>query len=144
MLAAACGSRDSTSRAAPVDRCTQRILSRAEVSRGVAEHRAEAERYVRTTYCARFAREGWVYEDGTLAIGAYKAVSSGGTCGTSRAGEPMRTVPCDQLNEPGPNTLDCALLHFVRRAEVQAYLRRAASGGTVSCDDGTPLEDLGA
>jgi hypothetical protein len=38
--------------------------------------------------------------------------------------------------------LDCGLLHLVRRNEVQTYLEEL--GRPVECDDGTPLDQLGA
>jgi hypothetical protein len=122
-----------------VERCTERILRRAKHAT-----RPEVERYVRLTYCAPFAGEGWVYEDGTLRIDAHVHLENSGTCGTAKAGEPMRTVPCEQLDRGGPKILDCALLHHVRRGEVQRYVEEVAPGREVRCDDGTPLAKLGA
>jgi hypothetical protein len=107
---------------------------------------AAIERYAERTYCAPFAEQGWVYEDGTLAIDAYLSVAfpHAGTCTTQTTGGRSRTVPCEQLDRVGPKILDCAALHFVRRAEVQAYLRRLPKHREVRCDDRTPLSELGA
>jgi uncharacterized protein YjhX (UPF0386 family) len=132
-------------RASRVERCTQRMLQGAEKRpEHVTRAKAEVERYIRTTYCTPFERDGWVYDDGTLAIGAYFALANGGTCATSRPGEPARTVPCQELDRSGPKILDCALLHHVRQSEVQDYVEKLKEGRTVSCDDGTPLAELGA
>jgi hypothetical protein len=49
-------------------------------------------------------------------------------------------VPC----EPSFDPLECALLHFVRRAEAQAYIHELTKSHHVTCDDGTPLDKLGA
>jgi hypothetical protein len=102
-----------------VDACADRMLERVRPAdaRNVSED--DLRRYVETTYCERFADNGWVYEDGTLKLAAYRWASSGGE-------DPV---------------LDCALLHHVRRDEVQAYVRRLDGA---ECDDGTPVADLGA
>jgi hypothetical protein len=39
---------------------------------------------------------------------------------------------------------ECGLLHFVRRAEAQAYIHELTKTHHVVCDDGTPLDELGA
>ena len=96
--------------------------------------------YIFRTYCSRFAKHGWVYEDGTLSIKAHLWLMSAGSCSESRNGEPAVTVPC----EPSFDPLECALLHYVRRGEVEAYIRELMKTHTVSCDDGTPLDKLGA
>jgi len=137
-VAAACGASSDSS--APADRCVERMMDRAyELHPDLQEHRAEAEAYARRTYCDRFARNGWVYPDGTLSIDAQEWLVEGRTCGTSENGK-MRTVPCEQL-DAGSTTMDCAMLHFVRRSEVQEYLRHV---GASRCDDGTPFDELGA
>lgn len=56
------------------------------------------------------------------------------------AGEPSHTVPCEQLNARS-TSIDCGMLHYVRRSEVRAYLRHV---GASRCDDGTPFDELGA
>jgi hypothetical protein len=38
----------------------------------------------------------------------------------------------------------CAVLHYVRRDEVRAYIRKLERSQSVSCDDGTPPDKLGA
>ena len=43
----------------------------------------------------------------------------------------------------GDRTLDCALLHVVRRSEVKDYIKRMRSHGVVECDDGSALDELG-
>jgi hypothetical protein len=102
-----------------VDACADRMLERVRPAdvRNVGED--DLRRYVETTYCERFADNGWVHEDGSLKLDAYRWGSSGGE-------DPV---------------LDCALLHHVRRDEVQAYVRRL---DRPECDDGTPVADLGA
>ncbi len=117
------------------DRCVERMVARAEVK----GHRSEVEAYARRTYCGPFAARGWVYADGTLSIDAQEWLVKGGTCATSENGQ-MRTVPCEELNAQS-TTIDCGMLHYVRRSEVQAYLRRV---GATQCEDGTPLAELGA
>ena len=76
----------------------------------------------------------------TLSIDAQEWLVKGRTCATSRNGQPSRTVPCDEL-DTGATTIDCGMLHYVRRSEVQEYLRHVAAK---QCDDGTPLDELGA
>ena len=135
---------DSTTRAtdsprlSPAQRsakCTERMLARVD-DRG-----PPVRKYIRTAYCDRFAARGWVYPDGTLSIKAHLSLVNGTTCTTSKSGGPTVTkTPCPV----DPGDLDCALLHFVRKAEVQAYIRRLQRRGEVKCDDGTPPGDLGA
>ncbi len=98
--------------------------------------------YVQHTYCDRFAKHGWVYEDGTLSIKAHVWLMHARTCAAeeSTSGGPAVTVPC----EPSFDPLECALLHYVRRAQVQAYIRELKKTHRVTCDDGTPLGKLGA
>ncbi len=117
------------------------MMARAnELHPDIGEHRAEAEAYVRRTYCGPFAGKGWVYADGTLSIEAQEWLVKGGTCVTAEAGEPSHTVPCERLNARS-KSIDCGMLHYVRRSEVRAYLRHV---GASRCDDGTPLDELGA
>ncbi len=118
------------------DRCVERMMARAEVK----GHRSEVEAYARRTYCAPFVGKGWVYADGTLSIDAQEWLVKGGTCATSENGQPSHTVPCEEMNA-GSTTIDCGMLHYVRRSEVQEYLRQV---GAKQCDDGTPLAQLGA
>jgi len=97
--------------------------------------------YVQRTYCDRFAKHGWVYEDGTLSIKAHLWLMNGYACSEgSSDGGPTRTVACD----PSYESYECGLLHFVRRAEVRAYLAKLTEKHHVVCDDGTPLDKLGA
>jgi len=126
-------------RAAPrVERCTQRFLDR--IGGG-----AEIRTYVERTYCGPFARKGWVYADGTLSIKAHLYLLNGNACSavTGTSGGQMKTIPCDPraaLLDP----LECAILHYVRRDEVRAYIRKLKRSQPVRCDDGTPLDKLGA
>ncbi len=126
--------------ASRVDRCVDRLLSRAEPETLTAERRPVLERYARETYCERFDREGWVYADGTLSIDVHRWLTAGGSedCEGAEAGKPPRDVPC-----PPDPMLECALLHHVPKAEVQAYLRELQRTRKVECDDGTPLDELG-
>jgi hypothetical protein len=126
--------------AARVERCVDRLLEHATPA-GASEETLR--RYTRETYCARFERRGWVYEDGALSIAAQTWLEEGVTCATARAGEPAQTVPCEQERPPGARELECALLRHVRKSEVVAYLERLQREGEVACDDGTPLDELG-
>ncbi len=150
---AACGSSsgETGDRAPPADRrataaagrtesCVERMLQRATAQDASEE---DLRRYARDTYCARFERNGWIYEDGALSIAAHLWLEEGGTCATGSEGEPTRTVPCEEARPGGPRRLDCALLHQVRRSEVRDYVARLRREGAVECDDGTPLDDLG-
>jgi hypothetical protein len=130
----------SEAKVAPrVQRCTQRVLDRVGRESG-----AETRTYVESTYCAPFARKGWVYADGTLSIDAHLYLLTAGTCAeeTSQPGGSTTTIPCDPADMLDP--LDCAILHYVRRNEVRAYIRKLERSQSVSCDDGTPLDKLGA
>jgi hypothetical protein len=142
---AAAGDAGSATIATAVERCTDRIVSGAESANsggGLGEDELRA--YVERTYCAPFARRGWVYEDGTLSLDAYEEGYSE-DCAEASAGEQPRTVPCEELeSDGGLEIIDCALLRYVRRAEVQAYLEGLRQSREVECDDGTRLEDLGA
>jgi hypothetical protein len=135
-------SSEATSR---IERCVERFLERAAAD-GLAE--ADVRRYIESTYCSRFEREGWIYDDGTLSIAAHVAfVDSGSSegCETAQVGEEAETVPCEELEgDGGPLFLDCAILHFVRRGEVRQYLAELERSREVSCDDGTPIDRLGA
>jgi hypothetical protein len=140
LLAAALGACGSSSGEPRVERCVDRLLGDADPR----DARADAgRRYVRETYCERFGRNGWIYEDGALSIAAHTWLEEGGTCETGMAGEPARTVPCDEIREPGPERLECGLLRHVRRIEVRDYVERRRREGAVECDDGTPLDGLG-
>ena len=97
-------------------------------------------KYIRQTYCNRFAGTGWVYADGTLSIKAHIWLMHAGSCSESVGDEPAISVPCKPMYDP----LDCALLHYVRRPQAQAYIHRIEKTHRVTCDDGTPLAELGA
>ena len=140
---------------AAVERCTERLLSDAELEELTAEEQEAVRSYAESTYCARFAERGWVYDDGALSIDAHTWLAEGGEeeCGEAVAesapGEeppgPGRTVPCDEVDPGEDETIDCALLRHVRRSEVRAYLDELEERGrSVECDDGTPPADLGA
>jgi uncharacterized protein YjhX (UPF0386 family) len=119
-----------------VERCTKRLLDRIG---GGAKIRS----YVVRTYCGPFARKGWVYADGTLSIDAHLNLLKGYACEeiTGSSGGQMTTIPCD----PRPlDPLECALLHYVRKNEVRAYIRKLKRSQSVTCDDGTPLDKLGS
>ena len=119
-----------------IERCTQRFLDRVKTDRS----------YIETTYCRPFADKGFVYADGTLSIKAHLYVLSGGSScksETSTPGGSTKTVPCEPVAEQ-LNPLECAILHYVRRDEVRAYIRKLQRSQRVSCDDGTPLDKLGA
>jgi hypothetical protein len=134
----------SVSVAVAVERCTDRIVARATSDAFEAATENEIRAYAKRIYCAPFARRGWVYEDGTLSLAAYEHAYSE-ECVEGRAGEPATTVPCDERESAaGLAIIDCGLLRYVRRAEVQAYVERLRRAHEVECDDGTPLAELGA
>lgn len=120
---------------ARVERCTERILGRVE-----SAARADARSYIERTYCAPFEEQGWVYDDGRLRIDAHVWISNSGSEACVSAG--TRTVPCS--GERGRQVLDCAILHHVSRREVEEYLEELSQGREAKCDDGTPLDELGA
>ena len=120
---------------ARIDRCTQRFLDRIK-----GYNRAQLRSYVETAYCGPFARKGLVYADGTLSIKAHLYLLNGYSCSTSTPGGPTTTIPCEPMLDP----LECAMLHYVRREEAQAYIRKLKRTQSVKCDDGTPLDKLGA
>ena len=144
-----------------VERCTERLLQGADIEE-LSESEKEAVRhYTEQTYCARFAERGWVHDDGTLSIEAHTWLEEGGEeeCAEAEAvpegepAKPARTVPCEQVADEGDTIIgDCALLRHVRRSEVRRYLEELSRerGGEktglvrVECEDGTPLEELGA
>jgi hypothetical protein len=133
-----CGSSNEN---AGVDRCVDRMLSRSEV--GAADEES-ARSYVRRTYCERFEGNGWVDDDGVLSIAAQRWLDDSGTCEAGGEGQPSRTVPCEEFEEPPAlRHVNCALLHHVRRSEVRAYVAERQREGPFACDDGTPLAELG-
>ena len=127
---------------ARVERCVDRLLSRADPSTGAVNE--DARRYVERTYCAPFERRGWVYRDGALSIRAHRWLDAGRSelCVSSAPEERARTVDCDEVRD-GPLRLDCAVLHHVRRTEVRRYLSELRARHRVECDDGTPMAMLG-
>jgi hypothetical protein len=136
---AACGSSGSAKLA---EKCTDRLVARAVKSGDTRAMKAQLRRYASVTYCDRFARKGWVYADGALSIDAQRWLDHGARCATSSPGGKTLTVPCVDTTE-NPRLIDCAMLHFVRRSEVQGYVAELQRRGNVSCDDGTPLTALG-
>jgi hypothetical protein len=146
---------DGSDLAARVHRCIDRFVARAETA-GLSDAEREAMRgYVETVYCGRFAEEGWVYEDGTLRIAAQKwllesgdeecaRAVTGGAGATVTAPTPALGMACVETEDEG-SILDCALLHQVRRSEVRSYIEELRGRmPEVECDDGTPLDELGA
>lgn len=126
---------------ARIESCVDRLLQRATTQDANED---DARRYARQTYCARFESHGWIYDDGVLSIGAQTWLEEGATCATGSEGQPTRTLPCEELDAPGTRTLDCALLHHIRRSEVQEYVERLKrERPVIECDDGTPVDDLG-
>jgi hypothetical protein len=125
-----------------VERCTNRFLDRVE-----GTDSEKIRRYVEVTYCAPFAARGWVYDDGTLSIAAQSWLIDNGSreCESADDDQAAQTVPCDQLESTGGVlVIDCAILHQVRRSEVRDYIAQLQRTHEVECDDGTPLERLGA
>lgn len=127
-----------------VDKCSDRLAARAKTDGLSDAEQDEIRRYVETTYCSRFVERGWVYDDGTLSIAAHKWMEAGREEECTRVTETgAETVPCEDIGEDP--ILDCALLHHVRRSEVRDYIQNLRRRNRhVECDDGTPLEQLGA
>ena len=124
------------------EQCTQRILDRVSGDNG-----PKARAYIETVYCVPFDRKGWVYADGTLSIAAHLYVLQSGVCSTETVGPggsttTTMTTECDPTDLLDP--LECAVLHYVRKDEVRTYIRKLKRTHSVSCDDGTPLDKLGA
>jgi hypothetical protein len=137
----------SVGAASRVERCTERFLRRVNFEDVPKATRPALERYTEVTYCSRFERRGWVYADGRLSIDAHLWLEASGSqeCAVAAAGEEARAVPCEELDEGlGPQVLDCAILHHVRRTEVAKYVAKLQRRREVRCDDGTRLESLGA
>ena len=134
----ACSSGKSNSR---VERCVDRLMEHARTQD--LPNKEIARRYVRRMYCARFEREGWVYEDGALSIGAQTWLDHAGRCTKASPGEPPETVPCQPDRRRGVRIIECALLRVIRRSEVRGYIKRLRTKGPVECDDGTALSKLG-
>jgi len=123
------------------ERCTQRILDRVSGDNG-----PKARAYIDRVYCVPFDRKGWVYPDGTLSIAAHLYVLNSGTCAESSASGGSTTTTTTTKCNPADllNPLECAVLHYVRKNQVRAYIRKLQRTQTVRCDDGTPLDQLGA
>ena len=135
------GTHASSTANSRVERCVDRLLQHSKAQD--VPDKVIARRYVRRTYCARFEKEGWVYEDGALKIGAQTWLDNGGTCATGGAGEPAKTVPCEPDRRGGIRILECALLRVIRRSEVSDYIQELRAKGPVECDDGTAISELG-
>ena len=136
------GSGRSSAAESRVERCTERILAAVD-SEDSQLTRQQLRRYVERTYCARFEERGLIYEDGTLSIDVYTD-SGSEHCEIVEPGQPSRPVPCEQF-AGRDEVLDCALLQHVRKSEVRRYLAELRERrGTVTCDDDTPLDQLGA
>ena len=128
---AGCGS-DGEQRLA--ERCTERLLNSVN-----AQGADDARSYVRRTYCEPFASRGWVYEDGALSIDAQHWLDEAGmeVCETAGEDGESVTIPCEDESP----SINCAILHHVRRSEVREYVAQLRRD--VACDDGTPVEQLG-
>ena len=133
---AACGSGRSVDRA---DKCADLMVRLAPKQRDNVP-KAVVRDYALRAYCRKFATNGWVYADGAMSIDAQKWLVRGYRCGTSTTSGRTMTVPCEIVEN---GTMDCAMLHYVRRSEVRAYVSELERRGPVSCDDGTLPVDLG-
>jgi hypothetical protein len=138
-LVSGCGTARSSTAEGRIERCVDRLIQHADTRKLSVE---VLRRYARTAYCARFEQRGWIYDDGALSIRVQTAIKGQEACSIARPGESPQTVPCQELSQ-GRTRIECALLRYVRRSEVTAYLERLESKGGVECDDGTPLSELG-
>jgi hypothetical protein len=128
-----------------IEKCVDRFLERVNADETGDTSTEEIRRYAERTYCVPFDRRGWVNENGTLDIAAYRSITDAAMCTTGEPDEAARTVPCDQLERRDrPRILDCALLHQVPRTQVRRYLDQLRPHDGIECDDGTPLAKLGA
>ena len=66
LLLTACGAGEGKKATADAKQCTDRMLAGIE-----GDHGPMVRSYVQRTYCDRFAKRGWVYEDGMLSIEAH-------------------------------------------------------------------------
>ncbi len=130
-----CASKESSRKA---EKCTDLFMRSLKPRSAV--RRAQFRHYVAVTYCDRFAREGWVYDDRALSIDAQRWLTNGARCATGTEGGSTRTIPCEVVEN---GMMDCAMLRFVRRREVRAYIAELQRRESVSCEDGTPLTALG-
>ena len=74
-----------------------------------------------------------------MSIDAQKWLVHGARCAASTGGG-TTTIPCEAVENA---TMDCGMLHYVRRTEVRAYIAELERRGPVSCDDETLLGNLG-
>ncbi len=83
-----CSSKETSAKA---EKCTDLITRSAKPTPSLSQ--AQARRYVKKTYCDRFAREGWVYDDGALSIDAQEWLDHGGkeVCATQTPSGPAAT-----------------------------------------------------
>jgi hypothetical protein len=139
LLLSGCGTERSSTAESRIERCIDRLVQHADTRKLSVE---VLRRYARNAYCARFEQRGWIYDDGALSIRVQTVMKGHEACAVARPGESPRTVPCQELSQ-GRTRIECALLRYVRRSEVTAYLERLESKGGVECDDGTPLSELG-
>ena len=107
-----------------IELCTQRFVDRIKGDRG-----PNIRSYVKRTYCGPFARNGWVYADGTLSIKAHLSVLNGGSC------KAVSTTP-------GGRTTTMAFLifsiRFARlRPRVRGWSRRCSPRAIFTCCAGT-------
>ena len=146
-----CGSSYGSTADKRIDRCADRLAANAT---STSLSKEQVRRYARVTYCERWDKPGWVYDDGALSISVVQLRKTSSECVSTKPGGPIRTVPCATL--PSAPILDCAVLRHIRRSEVRAYLaevrkkiaeaRPVGFGGRstpVRCDNGMPLADLG-
>jgi hypothetical protein len=137
VIAAACGT-DETGASDRVELCIDRLLSNARNASAATD---EARAYVRKTYCETFVANAWVYADGALAIDAQRWLDEEASCAVGSEGEPTRTVPCGEINDPA--RADCAVLRHVRRDQVRAYIEDRGGEKRFACEDRTPITELG-
>ena len=147
VVPAGCGGTTTESTVACRERASREVHGAFPRGVGGTEVTDDARRYVEVTYCAPFAERGWVYEDGTLSIAAHSWLVEGSSeeCASAGVATSAQTVPCEQLDSTGgTQVIHCAILHRVRRSEVRDYVEQLERTHEVECDDGTPLEQLGA
>lgn len=142
VIAFAVRSSDGDPSSSAVARCTRRMFDASDIERFRGFPRGSARRYVTRVYCKPFAERGWLHPDGTFKLAAYTESGSSACAEGVPAGEPARTIPCTELEDPV--ILDCGFLRFVPRGEVRRYVARLERTATVRCDDGTPPFKVGA
>ena len=126
-----------------IERCIDRLAA-ASVDSGLDDEVVRA--YARSAYCERFERRGWLHDDGAFRIAVARRPNAqkpfDGMCFERADDGSLRKFECP-FPPDGVQRIECGLLRFVRRSEVEAYVRELRARAPVRCADGESLEGLG-